>query len=62
MHMIHKTFPTYEHDYTENFDTQFRPLPKVVAYDTYFVDPQNGLEIYWVEDLYDQEESEYKET
>ena len=42
MHMIHKTFQTYQHDYTDNFDTQFRPLPEVVAYDTYFVDPQYG--------------------
>ena len=40
MHMIHKTLPTYKYDYTDNFDTQFRPLPEVVAYDTYFVDPQ----------------------
>ena len=40
MHRIHKTLPTNEHDCTENFDTQFRPLPEVVAADTYFVDPQ----------------------
>ena len=31
MHMIHKTLPTYEYDYTEHFETQFRPLPEVVA-------------------------------
>ena len=43
MHMIHKTIPTYEYDYTENFQTQFRPLPEAVAYDTYFADPQDGL-------------------
>ena len=42
MHMIHKTFPTYEYDCTDNFETQFRPLPDGVAYDTYFVDPQYG--------------------
>ena len=34
MHMIHKTFPTYDQDYTEHFDTQFRPLSEVFAYDT----------------------------
>ena len=39
MHMIHKTLPTYEYDYTD-FETQFRPLPEVAAYDTYFIDPQ----------------------
>ena len=44
MQLIQKTFPTYEHAYTDNFDTQFRPLPEVVAYDTYFVDPQHGLD------------------
>ena len=62
MHMIHKTFSTHNYDYTHNFDTQFRPLPEVVAYDTYFVDPQHGLDPYWDEDLYDQDKLEYKDT
>ena len=62
MHMIHKTLPTLEHDYTENFDTRFRPLPKVVAYDTCFVDPQYGLDLYGDEDLDDQDKLEYKDT
>ena len=62
MHMIHKTLPTDEHDYTDIFDTQFRPLPEVVAYDTYFVDPQQGLYPYWDEDLNDQDKLEYKDT
>ena len=62
VHMIHKTLPTYEYDYTDNFETQLRPLPVVVAYDAFFVDPQNGLEPYWVEDLYDQDKLEYKAT
>ena len=35
MHMIHKTLPTYYHDYTEDFDTQFRPLPEVFVKDTF---------------------------
>ena len=62
MHMIHKTLPTDQHDYIDNFDTQFRPFPEVVAYDTYFFDPQYGLEPFWDEDLYDQEKLEYKDT
>ena len=62
MHMIHKTFPTYEYDYTDNFDTQFRPLPEVVAYDAYFVDPQYGFDPYWDEEIYDQDKLEYKDT
>ena len=62
MHMIHKTLPTYKYDYTDIFDTQFRPLPEVVAYDTYFIDPQYGLDPYWNEDLYDQDNLEYKDT
>ena len=33
MHMIHKPLATYKCDYTDNFDTQFKPLPEVVAYD-----------------------------
>ena len=44
--MIHKRLPTYKHDYTDNFDTQFRALPEVVAHDTYFVNPQYGLDPY----------------
>ena len=60
--MIQKTFSTYEYDYTDNFDTQFRPLPEVVAYDAYFVDPQDGFDPYWDEELYDQHKLEYKDT
>ena len=62
MHIIHKTFPTYEYDYTDNSETQFRPLPEVVAYDAYFVDPQYGFDPYWNEELYDQDKLEYKDT
>ena len=62
MHIIQKIFPTYEYDYTDNFDTQFRPLPEVVAYDANFVDPQFGLDLYWDEELYDQDKLEYKDT
>ena len=62
MHIIHKTLPTHEYDYTDNFETQFRPLPEVVAYDAYFVDAQYRLDPYWDEDLYDQDKLEYKDT
>ena len=62
MHIIHKIFPTYEHDYTDNFDTQFRPLLEVVAYDAYFADPQYGFDPYWDEELYDQDKLEYRDT
>ena len=62
MHIFHKTLPTYEYDYTDNFDTHFRPFPEVVAYDPYFVDPQYGLDAYWDEEIYDQEKLEYKDT
>ena len=62
MHIIYEIFPAYEHDYTDNFETQFRPLPEVVAYDAYFVDPQYGFDPYWVEELYDKDKLEYKDT
>ena len=62
MHMIRKTLPIYKTDYTDNFETQFRPVPEVVAYDTYSVDPQYGLDPYWDEDLYDQDKLDYKDT
>ena len=62
MHIIHKTHPTYAYDYTDNFETQFRPLPEVVAYETYLVDPQYGLDPYWDDEIYDQDKLEYKDT
>ena len=62
MHIIRKTLPIYEYDYTDNFDTYFRPLPEVVAYDPYFVDPQYGFDTYWDEEIYDQDKLEYKDT
>ena len=62
MHMIHKTLPTYEYDNTDNFENQFRSLSDVVAYDTYFVEPQYGLDTYWDEELHDQDKLEYKDT
>ena len=43
MHIIHKIFPTDEYDYTDNVETQFRPLPEVVAYNAYFVDLDTDL-------------------
>ena len=61
MHMIQKTLRTYKYDYTDNFETHFRPLPEVIAYDTFFVEPQNGLDPYWDED-HDQDKLEYKDT
>ena len=60
--MFHKSFPTYEHDYSELFDSQFGPLPEVVGYDTYIVDPQYGRDLYWDEYLYSQDKLEYKDT
>ena len=62
MHIIHKTLPTYENDYTDNFDTHFRPLPEVVAYDPYFVDPLYGLDPNCDEEIFDQDKLEYKDT
>ena len=62
MHIVHKTLATYEYDYTDNFDTHFRPLPEVVAYDPYFVDPQYGFDPYWDEEIYNQDKLEYKDT
>ena len=62
MHIIHKTLPIYEYDYTDKFDTHFRPLPEVVAYDPYFIDPQYGLNPYWDEKIYDRDKLEYKNT
>ena len=61
MHIIHETLPTYEHDYTDYFDTHFKHPPEIVA-DTYSFDPLYGLDPYWDEDLYNQDKLEYKDT
>ena len=47
---------------THNFDTQIGPLPEIVAYDTYFVDPHSGQDPYWDEDFYDRDKLENKDT
>ena len=62
IHIIHKTTPTYEYDYTDTFNAQFRPLPGVAAYDSYFVDLQHGVDPYSDENLHDQDKLEYKDT
>ena len=62
MHIIHKTHPTYKYDYTDNFDTQFRPLPEIVAYDAYFFESRSGFDPYWDKEIYDQDKLEYKDT
>ena len=45
MQMMHKSFSTNEHDYTEDIDTQLKPLPEIIDQDTIFVDHQYGLEL-----------------
>ena len=62
MHMILKVLPTYEYDYKDKFETQFTPLPEIVAYDKYFVETQHGIDAHRDEDLYDQDKLEYKDT
>ena len=62
MHIIQKILPTYEYDYTDNFETQFRPLPEVVTFDANFVDPQYGFDPYWDDEIYDQDKLEYRDT
>ena len=60
--MIHKTLPTYRRDYTEDFESPFRPLPEVVAFDTCLHQPQHRRDPYWEEHLYDKDKLEYKDT
>ena len=61
MHIIHKTLPKDEYDYTDNCDTHFRPFPEVVAYDSYYFDPQYGIDPYWDEEFFDQDKLEYND-
>ena len=47
MHTIHKQLPQYQTDYTQDFDSAFRPLAQPVDHDTSFVHHQQRLDPYW---------------
>ena len=54
--VVHNDRPDryYAMDYTNDFETQFRPLQTVEDYNPQNVDPEYSMDLYWDEDLYDK--------
>ena len=60
--MVHNDRPDryYDIDYTTAFETQFRPLQQIEDYNPHYIDPENGVDPYWDNSLYDQRELLFK--
>ena len=50
----------YETDYTEDFETQFRPLPLVEDYHPQYIDAEYGKDPYWDDELYDKRNLQFR--
>ena len=61
-HLVHhdKTDINYSVDYTENLDTQFRPLPLIEGNNPQYNDPDFCIDPYWDNSPYDQQTSQFK--
>ena len=51
--VVHSDSPDryYETDYTQDFETQFRPLPLVEDYHPQYTDTEYGKDPYWDDEL-----------
>ena len=54
-HLFQKPIPVWHPDYTDNFTTQFRPIPLVDDYNPTYIDPNYGRDPYWYTELYNQD-------
>ena len=50
----------YDMDYTENLETQFRPLPLIEDYNPQYIDPDYGKDPYWDDELYDKQNLQFE--
>ena len=46
LHVIHKTLPQNQIDFTQNSDSTFKPLPQMEASKETFIDHQHGFHPY----------------
>ena len=60
MDSIHKTTLQYQIEYTQNCHSRFGPLPQISDSDENSVDQHYGLDPYWEDTLYDQDNLEYR--
>ena len=53
--LVHNDRPDifYSIDYTQDFDTQFRPLQLIEGYNPQYIDPEYGIDPNWDKSLYD---------
>ena len=60
--IVHNDRPDrfYEIDYTNDFETQFRPLPLIEGYHPQYLDPEYGKDPYWDDELYDRQNLRFK--
>ena len=50
----------YDMDYTQNFETQFRPLPLFEDYNPQYIDPDYGKDPYGDDELYDKQNLQFR--
>ena len=50
----------YETDCTEDFETQFRPLPLLEDYHPQYTDTEHGKDPYWDNELYDKQNLHFR--
>ena len=50
----------YDMDYTAAFETRFRPLQRIEGYDPHSIDPEYGVDPYWDNSIYDQQNLQFK--
>ena len=46
--------------YTQNFETQFRPLQMIEDYNPQYIDPEYGNDRYWDNERYDKESLQFR--
>ena len=49
----------WEHDYTTDFLTKFRPISFLDDYDPYYIDSNYNRDPYWDDELYDQQQLQF---
>ena len=59
-HLIRKDTPKHHTTIKQNISTPVQPLPQIPDYEPQLIDPHYELNLYWNDDMYDQDKLEYK--
>ena len=59
VHNTNKLLPDWQIDYTTDSPARFRPLSIIEDYDPYYIDPDYNRDLYWNEELYDQQNIQF---